>query len=309
MEEKIYDILIIGGGSAGITAGIYAKRAGRDVAILEKFALGGQLNLIGEIENYTGFSRIEGSLLAEKFKEHAKIIEIPIIKEEALEYALDGEIKEVKCRKTCYKARTIIFAMGSHPRELGIDGEEKFKGRGVSYCALCDGNFFKNKTVAVVGSGDSAFSDAVYLAGICKHVYVLTKPTLKLHNYAENEFDDKPNVTILKGALSQKIEGKESVEKLTYIKGENAESIDVDGVFVAIGRNPDTSKLKGQIELNERGYIITNNRQETNVKGVYACGDVNANEIKQISIAVGEGAIAGTEATNYVLISKTKSGL
>lgn len=309
MEEKIYDILVIGGGSAGITAGIYAKRAGRDVAIFEKFALGGQLNLIGEIENYTGFAKIEGPELAQKFKEHAKSIAVPIIKEDAIEFKLDSDIKEVKTKKNVYKARAIIFAMGSHPRELGIEGEEQFKGRGVSYCALCDGNFFKNKQVAVVGSGDSAFSDALYLAGICSQVYVLTKDTLKMHNYAENEFKNKTNVTVLKGALSQSIEGKESVEKLTYIQNGKLDSVYVDGVFVAIGRTPDTNKLRGQISLDEKGYILVNSKQETNIEGVYACGDVTSNIIKQISTAVGQGAIAGTEATKYVLIAKRKSGL
>lgn len=306
MEEKIYDILIIGGGSAGITAGIYAKRAGLDVAILEKFALGGQLNLIGQIENYTGFEKIEGSDLARKFAKHAKSLEIPVLNEEAKRFNLESEIKEVVCRKNIYKSRAIIFAMGSHPRELGIDGEQEFKGRGVSYCALCDGNFFKNKRVAVVGSGDSAFSDANYLSSLCEHVFVLTKDNLKLHNYAENEFDDKQNVTVLRGAISQKIEGKENVQSLTYLKDQILQEIDIDGVFVAIGRTPETEVLKSKLSLDERGYIITNDKMATNLKGVYACGDVRANGIKQISTAVGEGAIAGTEAVKYVLVSKAK---
>ena len=301
MEEKIFDILIIGGGSAGITAGIYAKRAGRDVAIVEKFAIGGQLNLIGEIENYPGFVKIEGGELAKNFKDHIKALEIPVIRDEALEYNLEGDIKEVVCRKGVHKARSVIFAMGSISRELGIEGEQEYKGRGVSYCALCDGNFFKNKTVAVVGSGDSAFSDAQYLADICRHVYILTKDKLKLHNYAKNQFDSNPKVTILKGAFSQRIEGGQTVEKLTYLQQEKTKEVDVDGVFVAIGRTPDTDKLKGKIQLNERGYIIVNNKMETSAKGVYSCGDVNANDVKQISTAVGEGAIAGTEANKYVL--------
>lgn len=300
--NKIYDILVIGGGSAGITAAIYSKRAGRDVAILEKFALGGQLNLLGKIENYTGFSSIEGPELAFKFADHAKTLEIPVFVKEAIEFKLDGQIKEVVCKNETLYARAIIFAIGSFSRELGIDGERKFKGAGVSYCAVCDGNFFKGKTVAVVGSGDSAFSDAQYLSGLCKQVYLLTKENLKLHNYAENQFDNVDNVEVLKGAISQKIEGDQMVEKLTYLRGGKEETLSVDGVFVAIGRVPETGVLKGVLDLDERGYIKTDQNMNASVPGVFACGDVRANYIKQISTAVGEGAIAGTEATKYVLI-------
>jgi len=307
MDDKIFDVLIIGGGPGGITAAIYAKRAGRDVAIIEKFALGGELNFIGLVENYTGFPKIEGIDLAKEFAKHAKSQEIPVIKTQALEYNLEGEIKEVVCKKAVYKARTIIFAMGCHSRELGIDGEQEFKGRGVSYCAICDGSFFKGKKVAVVGSGDSAFSDAHYLSQLCSHVFILTKEKLKLYNYAENEFDNTENVTILRGALSQKIEGDESVKSLTYLKNDKLETLDVDGVFVAIGRVPDTEMLKDKIELDSRGYIIADEDMKTNVKGIFVCGDIRSGNIQQISTAVGEGAIAGTEASKYVVIQKALS--
>lgn len=306
MKEEIYDILVVGGGSAGITAAIYAQRAGRKVAIIEKFALGGQLNLIGKIENYPGFPSIEGFELAQKFTEHAKSQNLQVFAEEAVEFNLQGDIKQIVCRNNVYKARSVIFAMGSFCRELGIEGEQQFKGKGVSYCAICDGNFFKGKTVAVVGSGDSAFSDAEYLSEICQHVYVLTKDNLKLHNYAENEFEKSQNVTLLRGAYSQKIEGGDKVEKLTYLKDGEEEKINVDGVFVAIGRTPDTDKLKEMISLDERGYIITDEKMQTSIKGIYACGDVRKSSIKQISTAVGEGAIAGTEASKYAIISKIK---
>ena len=304
MEEKVFDVLIIGGGSAGITAGIYAKRAGQDVAIIEKFMLGGQLNLIGEIENYTGFAKIEGSDLAKHFANHTKSIEVPVLYEEVKEINLDDQIKEVATRKNKYKTRSVIFALGSYSRELGIEGEQKFKGQGVSYCALCDGNFFRNKRVAVVGSGDSAFSDAKYLSNMCEHVYILTKDNLKLHNYAENEFEDTENVTVLRGAYSKKIVGENSIEKLIYLKDNKEQTLAVDGVFVAIGRKPETELLQGKVSLDERGYIITNDKMETNVAGVYACGDVKADNLKQIVTAVGEGAIAGTEASKYALRSK-----
>lgn len=305
--KKIYDILIIGGGSAGITAGIYAKRAGRDVAIIEMYALGGQLNILGKIENYTGFPSIEGPDLAIKFSDHAKSLSVPVFIKEAIAYKLDGEIKEVICKKESFFARSIIFAMGSFSRELGIEGEKEFNGRGVSYCAVCDGNFFKDKTVAVAGSGDSAFCDAQYLSGLCNHVYLLTKENLKLHNYAENQFDNVENVTLLKGALTKKIEGDESVKSVTYEKDGKEEILVVDGVFVAIGRTPETSALKGLIDLDARGYIITDQNMQSSCPGVYACGDVRSNTIKQISTAVGDGAIAATEATKYVLRQLAKN--
>ena len=297
----LYDIIIIGGGPAGISAGIYAKRAGRNVAIIEKALPGGQLVLIGQIENYAGFASIDGNELAYRFFEHAKSLDIPFISQEVIEYDFSKDIKLIRCNKDTFEAKSVILALGSHSRELNIDGEQRLKGRGVSYCALCDGNFFKGKDVAVVGSGDSAFSDAVYLSNICNKVYILTKDKLKLHNYAENEFDNKDNVFLLKNALSTMIEGEDKVEKLHYDMNGESKCIDVSAVFVAIGRRPDTGALQGKIDMNETGFIKTNNFMQTNIDGVYACGDVRDGGIKQIATAVGDGAIAGTEASKYVL--------
>ena len=297
----LYDVLIIGGGPAGITSAIYAKRAGRNVAIIEKYVPGGQLNVIGEIENYTGFKKIVGSALAYEMYEHAKNLNIPFIMDMAVEYDFSGEEKIVKGRKGEYSAKAVVLALGCHTRELGIDGEQEFKGRGVSYCALCDGNFFKGKSVAVVGSGDSAYSDAIYLASLCEKVYVLTKHKLKLHNYAENELDKYSNISVLKGAISTKISGEESVQTLTYLKDEKEEQIEVDGVFVAIGRRPDTENLKGLVDVDEKGYIFSDAKMQTSKEGVFVCGDVREGNIQQIATAVGDGAIAGTEASKYVL--------
>ena len=304
MEEKIYDVVVVGGGPAGISSAIYAKRAGRDVIILEKFFVGGQLGLIGEIENYAGFPKIAGDKLAENFYNHAKSLDIPIKFEEVIDYDLNEKIKKVICKNNVYKTRTVILALGSHPKELNIAGEGDFIGKGVSYCALCDGNFFKDKDVAVVGSGDSAFSDALYLSNVCNRVYVLTKSYLKLHNYAIEDLTSKENVTIIKDAISKQIEGKVKVEKLIYEHNGELESLNVNAVFVAIGRKPETEILKDKIEVNENGYIRTDDKMQTSIEGIFACGDVRENSIKQIAIAVGEGAIAGTEANKYVLMKK-----
>ena len=300
--DKIYDILVIGGGPAGVTSAIYAKRAGRDVAIIEKFVIGGQLSLIGEIENYPGFSSIAGDELAKDFRNHAKSLDIPFIYDDISDYDFAGEVKTVASKKKSYKAKAVILAMGSHPKELNIDGEKNFIGRGVSYCALCDGNFFKNQDVAVVGSGDSAVSDALYLSNICKNVYVLTKNQLKLNNYSEDDLSERENIKVLKGAISKQIEGDNKVQTLVYGKDGEERNLDVNAVFVAIGRKPDTDNLKDKINLNDRGFIETNDRMETSTKGVYACGDVRTSVIKQIATAVGDGAIAGNEASKYVLI-------
>lgn len=300
--DKIYDILVVGGGPAGVTSAIYAKRAGRDVAIIEKFVIGGQLSLIGEIENYPGFSSIAGDELAKDFRNHAKSLDIPFIYDDISDYDFAGEVKIVASKKQSYKAKAVILAMGSHPKELNIDGEKNFIGRGVSYCALCDGNFFKNQDVAVVGSGDSAVSDALYLSNICKNVYVLTKNQLKLNNYSEDDLSERENIKVLKGAISKQIEGDNKVQTLVYEKDGEESNLDVNAVFVAIGRKPDTDNLKDKINLNDRGFIETNDRMETSTKGVYACGDVRTSVIKQIATAVGDGAIAGNEASKYVLI-------
>ena len=299
-----YEILIVGGGPAGLTSAIYAKRAGRKVAIIEKFLPGGQLNLIGEIENYTGFKSIKGDELAFKMHEQVANLKIPFIYDEIVDYDFNGDEKKLFGHNKTYTANAVILALGSNPRELGIEGENKYKGQGVSYCALCDGNFFKGKKVAVVGSGDSAFSDAIYLSNLCEKVYVLTKNELKLHNYAENELDDKDNVIVIKGAISKQILGKDVVESLIYDKDGNEEKIDVDGVFVAIGRRPETHMLEDKIQLAERGYIKANDKMQTSMEGVFVCGDIREGNIKQIATAVGDGAVAGTEASKFVLINK-----
>ncbi len=298
----MYDAIIIGGGPAGITAAIYAKRAGKSVLLLEKFMLGGQVSLIGEIENYTGFEKIDGFTLSNKFLAQATSLGVKFVFEEAQKLELNAKIKKVVTNKNTYEAKSIILALGSHTRNLGIEGEQKFKGKGVSYCAICDGNFFKNKPVAVVGSGDAAFSDAAYLSGLCSQVYLLTKENLSLNNYAENEFDQKPNVKLIKGAISKKIEGDENVKSITILQDEKEETLSVDAVFVAIGRRPDTTILQGQIELNDKGYIKTDSNMHTNIQGVFVCGDVREGSIRQIATAVGDGAVAGTEAVKYISI-------
>ena len=300
----MFDVLVIGSGPAGICAAIYAKRAGRDVAIIEKVAPGGQLNVIGEIENYPGFESIEGPELASKFVEHAKSFDIPFLYDEVVNIEFVGNVKNVICNGQTYQAYSVILALGSNCRELGIEGEDRLKGSGVSYCAICDGRFFKGKNVAVVGSGDSAISDAVYLSSLCDKVYLLTKPSLKMYNYTLNDITSEQNISLLQGAISKKIEGQNQVESLTYVKDGKEEILKVDGIFVAVGRKPDTEFLSEKIKLDNAGYIIVDENMQTSIEGVYACGNVVQGNLKQISIAVGQGAIAGTSASKYALKQK-----
>lgn len=278
----LYDVLVVGGGPAGITAAIYAKRANKTVVVLEKFAVGGQVNLIGKIENYLGFAGVEGSELALTFSKHTKELNIPVLHEEVKEYQLDGNVKKVVTRKNVYEAKAVVLALGSHTIPLGIANEEKFTGRGVSYCAVCDGNFFKGKVVAVIGSGTEAVSDAEYLSGICKKVYLLSDKSVK------------------------SLQGDNKVTDLTYIEDNKEKTVAIDGVFVAIGRKPDTQSLRGKLKLNAQGYIKSDSKMHTSQDGVFVCGDVREGSLKQISTAVGEGAIAGTEAVKYISLQNAK---
>ena len=294
--NNIYDILIIGGGPAGITAGIYAKRAGKKVAIIERFVLGGQVAQIGEIENYLGFQKIQGFELANKFYEHANSLQIEFLMEEVIKVDFSKDIKEIFTRKNQYKARVVILAMGCKTRELNIEGEQEFKGKGVSYCAVCDGNFFNGQTVAVVGSGDSAISDAIYMSGIAEKVYVLTKNGFKTTNHPKDELEKYKNIQVLDKAISGKILGEERVEKLEFIQNEKTKTIDVNAIFVAIGRTPDTNILGNQVDLSDKGYIKVDENFMTSVQGVFACGDIVDGSIKQIATAVGDGALVATKA-------------
>lgn len=298
----MYDVLIVGGGPAGISAAIYAKRAGKSVAIIEKFALGGEINLIGKIENYLGFSCIDGPEMAAEFSRHAKALGIETIYAEVKDYDLSGAVKKVICRKASYECHSLVLALGCHSRPLGIEGEDKFSGRGVSYCAVCDGNFFKGKRVVVVGSGDTAVSDAMYLSGLCQKVSLVCDQ-LKLISHNKT---DLKGIEVIDGVEAKQIKGKDSVEGLVISQNGKTRTIKTDAVFIAVGRTPETGNLRGKIRLDKNGYIKTNAKMQTSAEGVYACGDVREGSLKQISTAVGDGAVAGTEASKHAALQMFK---
>ena len=301
----IYDSIIVGGGPAGITAGIYLARANKKVAIIEKMAFGGQVAEIGLIENYPGFFNITGSDLAMNMYKQAKDLGVQFILDEVQAYELDSQIKKIKTRSKQYEAKTVILAIGSQPRKLNIENEKEFVGRGVSYCPTCDGNFFKGKNVAVVGSGDSAISNAQYLSNIAKKVYIISKyEPMKLKNTSLDEIENITNIQIISPAQTKAIIGSDKVEGLEYEKDGKLIKVEIEGVFVSVGRNPDTESLSAILTLDEKGYIITDQNSQTSVQGVFAAGDVVSGGLKQIISAASSGAEASTSVLNY--LSKTK---
>ena len=291
----MFDIVIVGSGPAGLTSAIYAKRAGKKVVVIEKAIEGGQVATIGKIGNYPGFAQIDGFELADNFVRQAKSLGVEFVRDEMIDLKFEGDKNIVIGSKSNYEAKVIILALGSVSRKLKVDGEDKFLGKGVSYCATCDGNFFRNKNVVVVGSGDSAVSSALYLLPICKTVSIVSKyPELKLKGYSKDILNKLNGVKIYYNSNIERIEGDNFVEKIKIDSIEK--EVSTDGVFVSIGRMPTTEFLLGKIELDEKGYIKVDNLMHTSRRGVYACGDITNNTVKQIVTATAEGAIASVQA-------------
>ena len=290
----IYDVAIVGAGPAGLTAGIYACNAGLSVICFEKLVVGGQASLTYEIVNYTGFEKITGVDLAEKMLKHAESAGVKI------EYQKVDKIKKLKndfrinTKLGSFKAKKIIIASGNKIRKLGLESEARYVGRGVSYCASCDGAFYKNKTVAVVGGGNSAYEYVKYLSRIVKNVYVLNRSGIfKMGEHKLNKMKQIKNVTILTNAEIKKINGADFVESADILVGNKKQNIKIDGLFVAIGHEPDLDFLDFGIKLDKHGFIKVNDEQKTSVENVFACGDIVSKKLKQIITACGDGARAG----------------
>ncbi len=303
------DVLIIGAGPAGITAAIYALRAGLSVVICEKNVYGGQTAIIDEIENYPGIKKISGADFSSKLYEQVVALGAKFIFDEVtkVDFVSNNDLKEVNLKSSeSITAKTVIIANGLKRRKLGCKGEEKFFGRGVSYCASCDGAFFKGKKVAVVGGGNTALEDAIYLSNICSKVTMIVR---KDHFRGEKILSDVvkniKNIEIKFNSNIQEISGDKKVEKITILKNID-ETYDeaIDGVFIAIGYSPDNDLYKGQIEMNESGYFKSDETCCTNVEGVYVAGDCREKQLRQIVTAVSDGAIAGNRAISYILSHK-----
>ena len=305
----MYDIIIIGGGPAGLTASIYALRAKKSVLLIERYAPGGQVAQTGKIENYPGFKSIDGLELSNLMFEQVSVLGLETIYTDVIKYDLLGKVKKVETYDGTFECKAVVLALGAVARQLDVENEKKFIGKGISYCATCDGNFFKDKNVAVVGGGNTSFEDCLYLADIVNKIYLIHRrdefrgdkhTLLKL-----KEFEKVGKIEFVLNSVVKALNGE---DKLTSVVVENKidktlREIPVDGLFVAIGRRPDTSLIQDVVTLDENGYIITDENMRTNIDGVYAVGDVRQKRLRQIVTACSDGAISAVDIIDY--ISKT----
>ena len=297
--EKSYDVVIIGAGPAGLTAGVYCSRYGLKTLVVEKYYVGGQMNLSSEIRNYPGFEFISGLDLSEKMKEQYLSCHGDLINGEVKVIDFENKIVYIKNEKVEYKA--LILAMGASARKLNLENEEKLIGKGVSYCAICDGFFFKGKDVAVIGSGNSALEDANYLADICASVSVVSKhEKFRGQQVFIDSLKNKTNVKYYMGYQPSKIIGEEVLKSIEVKSVADTKTINCEGMFIQIGRLPDSKIVSSKIECSPAGFIKTDESLQTNISGVFAIGDVRDKKLRQIVTACSDGAIAATSVLNYI---------
>lgn len=304
MEKvNMYDLIIIGSGPAGLSAAIYGKRAGLDLVVLEKAPMsGGQVLNTYEVDNYLGMPGINGFDMGMQFREHADKLGVEFREAEVLEIRDKGDSKLVRTDAEELETRTVILASGAVHAHLQVPGEERLSGRGVSYCATCDGAFFRGRTVAVVGGGDVALEDAIYLARSCEKVYLIhRRDELRGAMVLQQELKALPNVEILYSHVVEEIQGEDSVESIRVrdVKTDMAAEVPVAGVFIAVGIRPGTELVKDLAACDEGGYVLAGEDCATNIPGLFAAGDVRRKPIRQIVTAVADGANAAVSAGNY----------
>lgn len=304
MEQNIYDVIIVGGGPAGYTAALYAARANLSTLVLEKFSPGGQMATTDMIENYPGFPEgINGFELAMQMKNGAERFGVTSKLTEVKSVDLQATPKLVTTRKDTFAAKTVILATGAFPRELGLPNERELRGRGVSYCATCDGMFYRDKTVVIVGGGNTAVADAIFLAKICKKVYLVhRRDELRASKTYMETLKRAENIEFVWNSEVTELHAEQFLTGVTVRNKKNSETrlLDCDGVFVAIGNIPNTELVKGQIELDEAGYVIADETTKTNVEGVFAIGDMRQKPLRQVVTAVADGAVAAKFAEEYI---------
>ena len=302
--EQIYDVIIIGGGPGGYTAALYAARAGLKTVVLERLSAGGQMAQTHQLDNYPGFEEgIDGFELAEKMRRQAERFGAETQYAEVTAVALRQSPKEVKTRKRIYYGKTVILATGANPRELGVPQERELVGRGVAYCAACDGMFYRGKTVVVVGGGNSAAADALLLSRIAKKVILVhRRDSLRATKIYHDALASAENVQFRwNSEVTELLHG----DKLSGVRIHNKvageeEVLDCDGLFVSVGRKPATDLVRGQLALDEQGYVIADESTKTNVPGVFAIGDVRTKLLRQVVTAVADGAVAVHMAEEYL---------
>jgi thioredoxin reductase (NADPH) len=308
----MYDLIIIGGGPAGLAAGIYAVRFGLHTLVLEKSKISGQIALSDMVENYPGFPAISGLELMEKYKTHAQAVGVETKITEVLSVRTEGEKKIISTDSGDLESRTVIVATGANPKHLNVPGEEELISKGVSYCAICDGPFFRNKIVVVVGGGNSAVTDALFLSKIAQKVYLVhRRDQLKAVKVLQDRAFKVPNIELIFNANILEIvgnsEGIRKVEKIIYkdIKSGELHELVTDGVFIYVGIHPNTEIIN--VEKDDEGFIKTDRFLETSTKGIYAVGDCRDTPIWQLVAAVRDGALAATAANMYIENSKEEN--
>lgn len=306
-EEKIdteQDVIILGGGPAGLTAGIYAGRNLLKTLIIEKTSVGGNAILTEKIDNYPGFPEgITGEELAKKMETQAKKFGVKILESDVQKISVEGYWKIVEASNGTYRSLSLIIATGTRPRRLEVPGEDRFMGKGVSYCAVCDGAFFTGKKVAVVGGGDSALEEAIYLTKFAEDVTIIhRRDTLRAERIVQQKAFSNPKIKFLWSHIIKSIEGEKKVERLILedLKTHETKTFPVDGVFIYVGLIPNTELFKGILNLDSNGFIITDEKMQTSVPGIYAAGDVRGKVLRQLVTAVADGAIAAIEASKFL---------
>ena len=304
----MYDLLIIGSGPAGLGAAIYGERAGLKLAVIDRSPIsGGQVLTTYEVDNYLGMPQISGSDISDRFKEHADKLGVDFITADVQSVEDLEEKKVVHTDEGDFETKAIILATGAAHAMLGVEGEMKLAGMGVSYCATCDGAFFRGRTVAVVGSGDVAVEDAIFLAGICKKVYLIhRRDSLRAADSLQKKLMSLPNVEIVWNSEVSKIQGEEMVESLLLHQNQTGKEtvLEVNGVFIAVGILPNTKSFKGLVDMDENGYILADETCATSVPGIYAAGDIRKKALRQIITAVADGANAVNSVQNYFIVEE-----
>ena len=297
----MYDVIIIGAGPAGLTSAIYARRSNKNVLVLEANNYGGQILTTDKIDNYPAAPHISGYDFATNLYNQVVELGAEVKFEKAIEIK-QGEIKEVITDKNTYQTKTIIVAIGVRNRNLNVPGEKEFEGKGVSYCATCDGMFYKNKTVAVIGAGNTAFSEALYLSDICKKVYIIHRnDKFKASASLTKKIKNKENIEFILNTNVTKINGKDKVEDIDIIDNDNNKNnIKLNGIFIAIGQIPENGNLTKDLKLDKNGYIKSNKDLETNIEGIYVAGDIRPKSLRQLVTATSDGAIAAVNAIKNI---------
>ncbi len=304
MAEKEYDIVIVGGGPGGLTAGLYGARANRKTILIEKYMPGGQIANTEDVEDYPGFEHISGAELAMKMSDHAKSFGLEVVSDEVLEIYADGDYRKVSCASgDVYSGRAIIISTGGSPNHLNVPGEEEFSGRGVSYCAICDGAFFKDQVIAVAGGGDAAVEEAIFLTKFgSKVILIHRRDELRAQKIIQERAFKNKKIEFIWDTVIESINGDDKVNSLTLknVKHGDKFNLDAGALFVFVGFVPNSNISREPLKKDKDGYIITDSKMETSIQGVYACGDVRSQLVRQITNAVGDGTTAAVAAEKYM---------